>query len=80
MHQPAAGPTGRCPVKPSTPLGPDQVNVIIIIICETTEDGHDMAYQRILSACEKCENPPRFFSSDSKTLEDWESLIRSQSG
>jgi hypothetical protein len=32
MHQPAAGPTGRCPVQPSTPLGPDQVNVIIIII------------------------------------------------
>jgi hypothetical protein len=39
MHHPAAGPPGRCPVQPSTPLGPDQVNVIIIItvdiqICE----------------------------------------------
>jgi hypothetical protein len=32
MHQPDAGLTGRCPVQPSTPLGPDQVNVIIVII------------------------------------------------
>jgi hypothetical protein len=32
MHQPAAGPTGRCPVQPSTPLGPDQVNVIYLFI------------------------------------------------
>jgi hypothetical protein len=31
MHQSAAGPPGRCPVQSSTPLGPDQVNVIIII-------------------------------------------------
>jgi hypothetical protein len=31
MHPRAAGPPGRCPVRPSTPLGPDQVNVIIII-------------------------------------------------
>jgi hypothetical protein len=29
------------------------------------EDGHDIAYQRILSACALYENPPRFFSSDS---------------
>jgi hypothetical protein len=39
MHHPAAGPTGRCPVQPNTPLGPDQVHVIIIIIeddCTTT--------------------------------------------
>jgi hypothetical protein len=28
---PAAGPTGRCPVQPSTPLGPDQVNVLLSI-------------------------------------------------
>jgi hypothetical protein len=34
MHHPAAGPPGRCPVQPSTPLGPDQVNVIIIIILQ----------------------------------------------
>jgi hypothetical protein len=27
-------PKGRCPVQPSTPLGPDQVNVIIIIIVQ----------------------------------------------
>jgi hypothetical protein len=32
MHPRAAGPTGRCPVQPSTPLGPDQLNVIITII------------------------------------------------
>jgi hypothetical protein len=32
MHPSPAGPPGRCPVQPSTPLGPDQVNVIIIII------------------------------------------------
>jgi hypothetical protein len=31
MHHCAAGPPGRWPVQPSTPLGPDQVNVIIII-------------------------------------------------
>jgi hypothetical protein len=28
------------------------------------EDGHDIAYQRILSACDSFENPPRFFSSN----------------
>jgi hypothetical protein len=27
MHSRPAGPMGRCPVQPSTPLGPDQVNV-----------------------------------------------------
>jgi hypothetical protein len=31
MHHRAAGPMGRCPVQPSTPLGPDQVNVIYMI-------------------------------------------------
>jgi hypothetical protein len=31
VYQIAAGPTGRCPVQPRTPLGPDQVNVIIIM-------------------------------------------------
>jgi hypothetical protein len=36
MHHPAAGPTGRCPVQPSTPLGPDQVNVFIY---EYANDG-----------------------------------------
>jgi hypothetical protein len=29
------------------------------------ENGHDTAYQRILSACSKCECPPVFFPSDS---------------
>jgi protein phosphatase len=29
MHHPAAGATRRCPVQPSTPLGPDQVNVLL---------------------------------------------------
>jgi hypothetical protein len=29
LHQSAAGPTGRCPVQSSTPLGPDQVNVLL---------------------------------------------------
>jgi hypothetical protein len=32
MHHPAAGPTGRCPVQPSTPLGPDQVNVLLLLL------------------------------------------------
>jgi hypothetical protein len=32
MHHPVAGATRRCPMQPSTPLGPNQVNVIIIII------------------------------------------------
>jgi hypothetical protein len=32
VYQSAAGPTGRCPVKPSTPLGPDQVNVFIYLL------------------------------------------------
>jgi hypothetical protein len=31
MHHPAAGPPGRCQVQPSTPLGPDQVNVFIYL-------------------------------------------------
>jgi hypothetical protein len=29
MHFPATWPTDRCPVQPSTPLGPDQVNVLL---------------------------------------------------
>jgi hypothetical protein len=28
------------------------------------EDGHDISYQRFLSACDSFENPPRFFSSN----------------
>jgi hypothetical protein len=39
VYQSAAGPTGRCPVKPSTPLGPDQVNVIIIVIITNMWQG-----------------------------------------
>jgi hypothetical protein len=31
MHHPAGGPPGRCPVQPSTPMGPDQVNVYLFI-------------------------------------------------
>jgi hypothetical protein len=31
MHHPAGGPLGRCPVQPSTPLGPDQANVYLFI-------------------------------------------------
>jgi hypothetical protein len=31
-----------------------------------TENGHDLAYQRILSACTKYADPPRFFPSDSQ--------------
>jgi hypothetical protein len=31
MHHPAAGATRRCPVQPSTPLGPDQVNVLLLL-------------------------------------------------
>jgi hypothetical protein len=27
---PNSGPTGRCPMKPNTPLGPDQVNVLLL--------------------------------------------------
>jgi hypothetical protein len=30
MHHPAAGATGRCLVQPSTPMGPDQVNVLLL--------------------------------------------------
>jgi hypothetical protein len=30
------------------------------------ENGHGIAYQRILDACASFENPPRFFSSHSK--------------
>jgi hypothetical protein len=30
MHDPAAGATRRCPMQPSTPLGPDQVNVLLL--------------------------------------------------
>jgi hypothetical protein len=28
MHHPVAGASRRCPVQPSTPLGPDQANVL----------------------------------------------------
>jgi hypothetical protein len=28
----AGGRTGRCPVQPSTPLGPDQVNVLLFLM------------------------------------------------
>jgi hypothetical protein len=35
MHHPAAGPMGRCPVQPSTPLGPDQVNVLLLLLSIT---------------------------------------------
>jgi hypothetical protein len=30
MHQPGAGAMRRCPVQSSTPLGPDQVNVLLL--------------------------------------------------
>jgi hypothetical protein len=34
MHHPAAGAKRRCPMQPNTPLGPDQVNVILFyFIC-----------------------------------------------
>jgi hypothetical protein len=32
MHHPAAGATRRCPVQSSTPLGPDQVNVLLLLV------------------------------------------------
>jgi hypothetical protein len=32
MHHPAAGATRRCPVQSSTPLGPDQVNVLLLSV------------------------------------------------
>jgi hypothetical protein len=31
LHPPAAGPTGRCPVQSSTPLGPHQVNILLLL-------------------------------------------------
>jgi hypothetical protein len=37
VYLPAAGPTGRGPVQAETPLGPDQVNVLFIIIIIPTE-------------------------------------------
>jgi hypothetical protein len=43
MHHPAGGPTRRCLVQPSTPLGPDQVNVSLLLrltdgsICHHTD-------------------------------------------
>jgi hypothetical protein len=30
---PRGGPTVRCPVQSSTPLGPDQVNVLLLLFC-----------------------------------------------
>jgi hypothetical protein len=40
MHRTAAGPPGRCPVQPSTPLGPDQVNVLLLLaLCH--DSHHD---------------------------------------
>jgi hypothetical protein len=32
MHHPASGATRRCPVQSSTPLGPDQVNVLLLLL------------------------------------------------
>jgi hypothetical protein len=34
MHHPIAGATRRCPMQPSTPLGPDQVNVLLFAASE----------------------------------------------
>jgi hypothetical protein len=33
LHPPPefSGPTGRCPMQPNTPLGPDQVNVLLLL-------------------------------------------------
>jgi hypothetical protein len=51
VHHPAAGPTGRCPVQPNPPLGPDQVNVLLllaayaddlILYAETTDGAQAM--------------------------------------
>jgi hypothetical protein len=36
MHHRAAGPPGRCPVQPSTPPGPDQVNVLLLLFIAGT--------------------------------------------
>jgi hypothetical protein len=32
MRHSAAGATRRCPMQPSTPLGPDQVNVLLLLL------------------------------------------------
>jgi hypothetical protein len=31
LYHPYSGPPGRCPVQPGTPLGPDQVNVLLLL-------------------------------------------------
>jgi hypothetical protein len=37
----AAGATRRCPVQPSTPLGPDQVNVLLLLMNMATAERSD---------------------------------------
>jgi hypothetical protein len=46
QHDPAAGPTGRCPVQPSTPLGPDQVNVRLNVLLVLVLRLHVLAATR----------------------------------
>jgi hypothetical protein len=49
-------PTGRCPVQPSTPLGPHQVNVIYLFIASTAPRHHQM----VPSSCEDPEHKSLF--------------------
>jgi hypothetical protein len=43
LHHPGTRPTGRCPVQPSTPLGPDQVNVLLLLLATHGKQQKDPA-------------------------------------
>jgi hypothetical protein len=40
MYPRPAGAKRRCPVQPSTPLGPDQVNVLLLLVQHSSETLH----------------------------------------
>jgi hypothetical protein len=56
MHHPAAGATRRCPVQPSTPLGPDQVNVLSLFLeCSA---GYASPPRFLRENCSEIQNDP----------------------
>jgi hypothetical protein len=54
MHHPAAGATRRCPMQPSTPLGPDQANVCfggVVKVVKVAEPPHEYDHCERAGGC-----------------------------
>jgi hypothetical protein len=50
MYLPAAGATRRCPVQPSTPLGPGQVNVLLLLVSAEDPDFNETFIGTVLNS------------------------------